>query len=1390
MHQSSKQVLKLSAKKRELLKTLRQREGVGLGTTQTIPRRGPTQPLPLSFAQEWMWLLEKFASPVYNNPLTLQLSGRLNIAALEKSLTEIVRRHETLRTTFVEKDGRLSQILAPTAAVSLPIVEVVDSLNTTPLGSDPKSTAQRLVLEETRRPFNLAQDFSFRAILLRLSDTEYWLHLTLHHIVSDDASYAILLKEIETFYSAFSQGLSAPLPDLPIQYADYACWQRQTLRPEVLDSQLDYWRQKLRDRPPALELPSDRKRSLIKTNEGARHPLNLSKPLTQALKRFSQQQQVTLFTTLLAAFKTLLYRYTGQCDLIVGIPVSSRNRTELQGLIGVFINNLALRADLSGDPTFQDLLGRLSPAVLEARSYQDIPYVTLIKALQPEREQGSNPLLQILFDFQGTRLPNLELPHLTSRVFELDTQISKVDLTLHLAEEAEELGGYLEYSTDLFDATTIERMAGHFQTLLEGIVANPKQAISKLSILPAGERHQLLVEYNKTQTDYPSDHCFHQLFEAQVERTPDAIALVFENQHLTYRTLNQRTNQLAHYLQSLGVGPDILVGICVERSLDMLVGLLSILKAGGAYVPMDPAYPQERLGWMLEDSNVPVIVTQESLVSGIPTTEARVVCLDRDWHTIAEQSQQNLIVKTNQTENLAYVIFTSGSTGRPKGVQITHQTLVNFLSSMQQKPGLTQADIFLAVTTISFDIAALELYLPLTVGAQVVLVSREIAADGNRLSTALEDSGATVMQATPASWNLLLATGWRQKTPLKILCGGEALTPQLASELLARGASVWNLYGPTEATVWATCSEVKAAELVDSSNDAPVTIGRPIANTQIYILDAQLQPVPVGVPGELFIGGSGLALGYLNRPDLTAAKFIPDPFSRDSAARLYRTGDLARYLPDGKIEFFGRIDHQVKIRGFRIELGEIEAVLSQHSHVNQCVVIAREYAPGDKRLVAYVVLADRETPTINDFRQFLKQSLPEYMIPSIFVHLESLPLTPNGKINRRVLPPPDMADISSAATYIAPRSPLEKKLAQIWRQVLKLEQVSIHDNFFDLGGHSLLAVHLFADIKKAFDQDLPLTTIFQAPTIEELATLLHQSSESAPADCSLIPLQTKGSTLPLFLAPIAGSTVLNLGQLVRHLQPDQPVYGLEPLGMNGKQFPHTRLEEMAAYYIQEIQKIQSQGPYFLVGRCFGGLVVFEMAQQLWAQGEKVALLAILDTKTPPNYSSSQIDSQTLSSSKAQKSLGGYFHRMISRDYFQRLAILWRLGRLTPARFFQSRATALCLKTLNRVDKGNQVDLLLQKVLFSWIPRLFTLAAHRKARKDYWAKVYPGTITFFKNSDESMSSITARWAELTAAGLDCHTAPGDHRTMIMEPQHAKVVAEKLSACLNKIHGAGT
>jgi natural product biosynthesis luciferase-like monooxygenase protein/amino acid adenylation domain-containing protein/non-ribosomal peptide synthase protein (TIGR01720 family) len=1087
---------------------------------QVIPRDGT---IPLSLAQQRLWFLDQLDSnsAFYNLPAAVRLQGQLNVAVLEQSLQEIIRRHESLRTNFVTHDGQPFQIIHSEIDWKLDVVD----LQHLPSHKQ-EDEAQRLVIAEAQQPFDLATDSLVRATLLVLSGKDFILLITMHHIVSDGWSMAVLVQENAALYAAFCQGQPSPLPELPIQYVDFAVWQRQWLQNDVLQSQLTYWQQQLAGAPAILELPSDRPRPTMQTVRGAHQSFRLSLELSEALRKLSRKEGTTLFMTLLAAFDVLLYRYTGQADFIVGSPIANRNRPETQGLIGYFLNILLLRADLSDNPSFQELLKRVRKVALGAYAHQDVPFEELIEVLQPIRDLSHTPLFQVMFILDNANpLSERQLPDLTWREMSVENFTAKLDLTLTLENNPSGLSGSWEYNTDLFDAATIVGIAAHFQTLLEGIVLHPEMPIAQLPMLTATEQQQLLVEWNNTQIDYPHNQCIHELFEQQVEQTPDAIALVFEDQQLTYQELNQRANQLAHYLKERGIAAEKLVGICLERSLEMIVAVLAVLKAGGAYIPLDPNYPADRLEFMLRDAQLSLLLTTENLVSQLSQLGDRsmqLICLDTQWTEISTQSDRNPNTPV-QPEQLAYTIYTSGSTGTPKGVMITHRSVVNAYWAWESAYKLrSRTHSHLQMANFSFDVFAGDLVRALCSGRKLVLCPREFLLSPAQLYQLMREQGVDCAEFVPAVIRNLIE--YLDKTAqnldfMQILVVGsdswyvqEYLTFQ---RFCGPQTRLINSYGVTEATIDSSYFEIGAVNL---PADALVPIGKPIGNTQLYVLDANMQPVPVGVPGELHIGGNGLARGYCNRPELTQQRFIANPFSSEPQARLYKTGDLVRFLPDGNLELLGRIDNQVKLRGFRIELGEIEAVLSQHPSVAQTAAIVREDARGDKRLVAYLVVTEAEA-SINDLRQFLKERLPEYMVPAVFVFLDALPLTPNGKVDRRALPAPDLTQ-QLGTSFVAPRTPSEQTLTRIWAEVLGLEQVGIYDSFFELGGHSLLATQLISRVRAAFQVELPLRKLFEATTVAALAECIQELLHDGTPQRSAPPLEAvpRDGQLPLSFA--------------------------------------------------------------------------------------------------------------------------------------------------------------------------------------------------------------------------------------------------------------------------------
>jgi amino acid adenylation domain-containing protein len=1085
----------LAEEKRELLALLLADEGFPMPQAQVIPPREKTRHAPLSFAQQRLWFLDQLEPDraLYHISKAVHLSGVLQVEALQQALDTIVARHEVLRTNIVADDGQPVQVIRAPQTVALPVIDL--------RGWDDaahEAELHRRLVAESGRPFNLTCDLMLRALLLRLADEAYVLLLVMHHIASDGWSMGIFTRELSQLYNAAVRGGSAPLPQLPIQYADYALWQRQRLQGEGLEAKLAYWKQHLAGAPAILELPTDRPRQAVQTYRGARQSSTLPPALCTALKTLSQREGVTLFMTLLAAFQTLLYRYTGRDDIVVGSPIAGRTQGETEGLIGFFVNTLVLRTDLAGNPSFRALLHRVRETSLGAYAHQELPFEKLVEELQPERTLSHAPLFQLIFSLQNFPRETLELTGLTLQSMQIEREAAKFDLSLMVVEGGAGLRARLAYNSDLFESATMVRLLGHFQTLLESIVAAPDTPISRLPLLTAAEQQQVLVAWNDTQGDYPADACIHELFEAQVERTPDAVAVRFEDQQLTYRALNGRGNQVAHHLRKLGVGPEVLVGICMERSLEMVIGLLGILKAGAAYVPLDPTQPKERVAFMLEDAQIQVLLTQQKLVGELPDYNRILVCLDSDWEMIAQESEQNP-VSGSTADNLAYVMYTSGSTGRPKGVMIAHRPISNHLFWFQKSYPLTKADRVLQRSSFGFDPSVREFFWPLMASAQLILVHPDRHYDSAYFVKLIAEQKITVARFDLSMLQALLEEqGFEAcKSLRRVICGGEPVPMELQERFFSRlDVALHNAYGPTE-----TCISVTVWTCKRDSHHRTVPIGSPIMNIQVYLLDAHLQPVPIGVAGELYIGGAGLARGYRNHPELTAEQFIPNPFSDEPGARLYKTGDLARYLSDGNIEFLGRIDEQLKIRGVRIEPREIEAVLGQHPAVREVVVLAREDRRGDKRLVAYIVPAPGISLIDTELRGFLRTKLPEYMVPSAYVVLDTLPLTPNGKVDRRALPAPDWARTELEASFVAPRTPMESLIAEIWKEVLRVEQVSVYDNFFDIGGHSLLAMQVIARLEKRLGLWVPPRELIMQ-TLGQLASScearLSQNHQAEP----------------------------------------------------------------------------------------------------------------------------------------------------------------------------------------------------------------------------------------------------------------------------------------------------
>ena len=1314
----------------------------------TKSRLEPQTVRPLSFAQERYWFLEQInpGDVSLNICQAVRVKGDLRHDLLERCLSQVISRHESLRTTFA-----INQLHAVRDSKPAPMVSASNTLDISliDLSAEPE-TAENLARAAAQQPFDLTLGPLLRVTLIKLALREHVLLLCAHRIVCDEVSLQILLAEL---WSAYSENGGTPKP-LPIQYADYAAWQRSS----IAGTDLEFWRTRLHGAPVVIELPTDRPRPAVRTWHGQSTRLRLENELVDHLRRIATAAGSSLDLLMLAALKVVLGRHSSQHDIVVGQTISNRDHAETRDLIGPISNHVIVRSSLAGEPTFLEFLSRVQRNVLEAHAHS-IPFEKLLEELRLQPGLSHTPVFQVSFQWQkDPRDSGLELDE-----FEFNDGVSRFDLMVEFTERPTHLDCRFRFSTDLFDDDTIARLATHLKILLEGIVSDPNQKISLLPLLAPSELRQIVDEWNRTEAEYRTE-CLHELFEEQVERTPTAVAVEFEETKLTYRELNDRANQLAHYLRTAGAGADVLVGVYIERSAALVVALLGILKAGAAYLPLETEYPAERLRFILNDSATPILITRKSLSDKIGQLgiDARLVCLDEE--EIAGQSRENLDAPVTP-ENLVYAIYTSGSTGNPKGTLITHRGLTNYLTWAIQSYPVKAGKGAPVHSSIAFDLTITGLFTPLLVG-RTAYILKESQGVESLISALRTGPGFSLIKITPAHLEPLSHELTREEAARcasAFIIGGENLTADSIKfwRDAAPDTLLVNEYGPTETVVGCCVYTVRNEDQWRGS----IPIGRPIANTRLYILNPHLQPQPVGVPGELYIGGPGLARGYLNRPDLTAQAFVPDPFSASGGERLYRTGDLARYQADGKLEYLGRIDNQVKVSGFRIELEEIETVLRAHDAVENVAVVARQ-----GKLLAYVVVTPEartdEAKLWSELRGFIKTKLPEYMSPGIFVALDSLPVTPNGKVDRRALPSIDESRPDLEEPYPAPRDQIEERLSMLWTNVLELKSIGVRDNFFALGGNSLLAARLFAQIANSFGKHLPLATLFLSPTIEQLANCLRDSDTSNTWS-SLVAIQPEGSRPPLFCVHAAGANVLIYRPLSRHLGNDQPVYALQAQGLDGRTQPLTRVEDMAALYIKEMRAVQPEGPYFLLGASFGGLVIYEMAQQLLAQNQQVALLAMLNTNCP-----------VYSFAKRIRCHVGHLMEKGPREYAQ--AIWGSVNR---------RLTGRVSETKNETTSAPDPEI--QKVLAkdSGVDKSLvrTVLAIMAASEQYVPAhgIYSGKIMFFlaRDAKRDFEDNRLAWRKL-AAGFDVHVVPGAHTSMREEP-HVAELAAKLRLCLDQI-----
>jgi len=1320
-----------------------------------IPRRGPGDTWPMSFGQQRLWVLHQLepSSAAYNLPRATRIQGPLDGEALRRSIDALVERHESLRTRFATQEGEPVQVIGPPVPVELPFVDL-GALG--PEARDAELTRQ--LAEEAHAPFDLARDLMVRGRLFRLGAEEHVLVLTLHHIASDGLSGSVLDREVAALYTAFAAGQPPSLPPLPIQYADYTLWHRRCFE-GTADEQLRYWRDRLAGAPPTLDLPTDRPRPAIATYRGGRQIETLPSGLVAAVGALGRRLRATPFMVFLAVFKALMARYCRQPDVVVGTAIAGRTRLETEGLIGFFVNTLVLRTDLSGDPTVTELVERVRQTALGAYGHQETPFERLVQELRPERLRDRSPLIQVAFVMQDAARRPLPIRGLTTAPVEVTAEAAPFDLSLSLVPEAGEMAVRASYSTDLFERDTIARLLDHYRMLLESAVADPTQRLSALPMLGADDARRI-AEWNATARPYPADAGLAELFAAQVRRAPDAPAVLAAGEPLSYRALDRRANQLAHRLRGSGVRRGDRVGICLDRSVEMIVAMVGVMKAGAAYVPIDPANPEERRAFLLGDAGA------AALISGAGASGSAAVpgiVLGEAGDALADESPEPFDGGASG-DDLAYVMYTSGSMGQPKGVAVPQRAVSRLVMNadyLQLGPG----DVVGHASNVAFDAATFEIWGALLNGARLVVLPKEVILSPGDLDKALAAHGVTALFLTTT---LFHQTARELPTAFKgvrhTMFGGEAVEPRWVERVLSHGPPerLLNMYGPTETTTFATWHDAAAAPPAGGS----VPIGRPIANTHVRVLGADLRPLPVGVPGELFIGGPGLAWGYHGRPDLTAERFVPDAWSEEPGARLYRTGDVARYRADGAIEFLGRADRQLKLRGYRIEPGEIEAALDRHPGVHHSAVDVRPDGSGGSQLVAYVV-PRADAPGAADLRRFLAGALPAYMIPARVVALPRLPLMPSGKIDYQSLPAPTAAPAERAADLVMPWSPLAHQLAEVWERLLDVRPIGVHDNFFELGGHSLLAVRMVLEVERASGRRVGVSTLYSAPTIAALEDAIVR--QEAPTFLSRIVKIKDGDQAPFFFfhGDFNGGGFYSTS-LARALG-RRPFYLVHPHGLNGDRVP-TSIEAMAEDYMAHVRGIQPHGPYYLGGLCNGGLVAFELARQLRAQGEPVAFVGVLDATASPGWRREVSTRLRSIAERADDALGRlryYRRRLRGRSPRANLGALRRAVAETAARARADRAAAPA--PVSGATEFDGPDVLGRT-------QAFTRAVRR-----YVPSRYDGRVTLFvAESGRSAGSEDRGWRQV-AGDVQIHVIPGEHLTFIT--RYVEVLGERLRDALD-------
>lgn len=1309
----------------------------------SIPRLSTRDRVPLSFGQERLWFLYQLEkdSPAYNRPVILRLKGDLNQQLFIGCIHEILARHDVFKTVFLLERGE------PTAKITqVPDLtfQVEDLAHYPP--SERLPVAFHRMGDMIEVPFPLETGPLVRLHLFRLDQDEHILLFVTHHIIFDAWSETTFINELAASYQSLDVG------EPPVQYQDYAQWQRKQISSRRYNGQLDYWKEVLRG-TTALNLPTDFPRPPIQTHTGAAMRFQIPAHLLQRLHQTSLQEKATLFMVLLSGYLALLHRYTGERNIVVGTPVAGRGHAETQKTIGLFIKTLALRTGLEGNPSFRELIRRVRKTTLEALSNQDIPFEQVVEELRPERSLAQTPIFQVFFNLENIPAPPDRMAGIKIEVLEPEIKHIQYDLSLELHEKGGTIKGVLEYNSDLFKAETIHRMVDHYLSILEHASLDPDQKIGFLPFMKDSEYNRIVNEWNDTLLQYPAESCLHHLFEAQAYRTPEATALIFDQEEITYSELNSRANQFARYLRSQGVGNGSRVGIHVPRSIEMIVSVVAVIKAGATYVPLDIAYPKERLETIALDAEI------QFILDGLPQNdlfeelECQVIRLREVGDGLDGYSKANLEDRSNP-EDWVYIIYTSGSTGKPKGVPVRHRSVVNYLDYFTRYCKLSPLDTVLQIPPLSFDASVEDIFGTLTSGGKLVLLEEDSLLNMRMVLETIERQEITcILSTVPSFWRAF--SSYAAAHPMHssevrlITISGEVLYASDCErlwEIFGSETTLINTFGPSECTIITTFYTIPN----DLGSDTTIFVGRPIQNTQVYILDEYLSPVPLGVLGEMYIGGVGLAAGYLNQPGLTGESFLPNPFSSEPGSRLYRTGDKVRYLPDGVIDFLGRTDRQVKIRGNRVELGEVEAVLSTHESIMDAVVVPAEDPQNESILLAYLTTKNPYgKPSVSELRSYLQEQLPDYMIPASFITLDNLPLTSSGKVNFQELPAPEENRLDLETSYLPAVTGTEKELVRIWTKYLGVEQIGVQDNFFDLGGHSLMAIRILSEIESTFGMEVPLATLFQATTVQTLAEIISRAS-SSPEMEYLVPVQPGGTRPPIFCVPPAAATAMRFEKLSKHLI-DQPLYGFDYPGMDGKSEPVYSIPELARRFIQEILVLQPEGPYFICGMCYGGNVAFEIAQQLNSQGRQVEFLGIIDSNFPP---------------KRRKPYHYYiykFRHFIYKDILRK--------KTEPGDFIK-------IKREWRFQGTDPLRLQIHKVFRA---NIFARLAHT-------SRPYPGKIHKFSTRWQVAERATQKWQKFAAGGLENHIIPGSHSlrspedTGIMDEPNVETFARIFEACL--------